>query len=264
MYSISKLAEKRESLIEISRVARSLRETEELDGTINYMLLNYIYNTGDATDFKTFQEWGAEGYGVRRGAKAFVAWDKPQTQRDRDGKSFKYFPVKYLFSDLQVYKMKDNNSDNELIANENNFVAEIKISYKREKKIEYRGVNDSESLADLFYKVWDEDIEYRESFYVVAMNIKNDILGYASLFKGGIDCTLVDEKVLFQLLLNANATTFAVAHNHPSGNTSPSKQDRNLTERIKKCADFFKFNFVDHIILGQDRNYYSFAEHGEM
>ena len=68
------IIEKRKQLVEISKVAKALRETEEIDGTINYTLLNYIYNTGNANEFKTFDEWKREGFGIRKGAKAFVAW----------------------------------------------------------------------------------------------------------------------------------------------------------------------------------------------
>ena len=52
-----KLVMKREALVKASKVARSLKSLEEIDGTINYVLLNYIYETGDANEFKTFDEW---------------------------------------------------------------------------------------------------------------------------------------------------------------------------------------------------------------
>ena len=79
---------KREALVGASKVARSLKSLEEIDGTINYVLLNYIYETGDANEFKTFAEWKVGGYGVRKGEKAFIAWGKPRERVTKGGNTY--------------------------------------------------------------------------------------------------------------------------------------------------------------------------------
>ena len=60
------IIERRKELIEVSKMAKAMRAAEEIDGTINYMLLNYIYKTENANEFKTFEEWQKEGFGVRK------------------------------------------------------------------------------------------------------------------------------------------------------------------------------------------------------
>lgn len=75
------IIERRKELIEVSKMAKAMRAAEEIDGTINYVLLNYIYITENANEFKTFEEWQKEGFGVRKGAKAFVAWGKPREKK---------------------------------------------------------------------------------------------------------------------------------------------------------------------------------------
>ena len=75
--------------------------------------------------------------------------------------------------------------------------------------------------------------------------------------------TIVDERMVFQLLLNVNATGFIVAHNHPSGTLRPSNPDRELTKRLSACGKLFNIGLMDHLILAGD-SYYSFAENGEI
>lgn len=257
------IIERRKELIKLSKAAKALRDAEQIDGTINYMLLNYIYKTGDANVFKTFEEWNNEGYGVRKGAKAFVAWGKPRERKTDRGEVVKYYPITYLFSDLQVYSKGDVSVIREPEMKYENFVGEIKVSYKRHSRPMRTRVNDAGQVAGVLREVWNEDLEYRESFYVLAMNQNCDILGFAELFKGGVSSTLVDEKMVFQLLLNVNATCFVVAHNHPSGVLRPSNPDLALTRRLAECGKLFNIGLVDHVILTGD-SYYSFAENGQI
>ena len=261
MNKCTTIIERRKELIEISKAAKALRDTEEIDGTINYMLLNYIYKTGDANEFKTFEEWQKEGYGVRKGARAFVTWGKPRERKTDKGDVVKYFPITYLFSDLQVYKRKVAGVVRETESKYKNFVGEIKVSYKRTSEAIEKRVDCADKVAGVLRKVWNDDLEYRESFYVLAMNHNCDVLGYAEMFKGGVTCTVVDVRMIFQLLLSVNAASFVVAHNHPGGVLRPSWQDKELTEKIVKCAKFMDINCVDHVILTAD-SYYSFSNEG--
>jgi DNA repair protein RadC len=57
------------------------------------------------------------------------------------------------------------------------------------------------------------------------------------------------------------ASSIVLAHNHPSGNLQPSKEDINLTQKVKQAAALFDIQVIDHIIVG-DANYYSFADEG--
>ena len=116
--------QKRVALSELSRDAESLRELKTKEAksdnealfwatrTINYMLLNYIYETGGATEFNTFKQWKDKGATVIKGSKAFAIWGQP-VHKQRTGKEqetsenseldkYKYFPICYLFSNIQV------------------------------------------------------------------------------------------------------------------------------------------------------------------
>lgn len=119
--------QKRIILSELSRTAEDLREqrikSAESSGeaffwasrTINYMLLNHIYDTNGASEFNTFNQWKKKGATILKGSKAFSIWGQPvneQKQKQQEEKKqepkkdtaedYKYFPICYLFSDLQV------------------------------------------------------------------------------------------------------------------------------------------------------------------
>lgn len=110
----------------------------------------------------------------------------------------------------------------------------------------------------------------REEFWAIYMNNKNKVLGYEKIASGGLTQTTVDLKLIFKKSLELNATTLAVAHNHPSGSVMPSKEDKLLTEKIANASKALGIRFMDHIIVGvrtdndssNKHNMFSFSEHG--
>ncbi len=111
--------------------ARLIKEAEEAgqsgkafywaSRTINFMLLNYIYQTDGAKEFKTFMQWKAEGATVKKGEKAFIVWGQPVGTREGDEEKEKgistedmenlFFPLCYLFSEKQVRKAEEKQKD---------------------------------------------------------------------------------------------------------------------------------------------------------
>ena len=83
------------------------------------------------------------------------------------------------------------------------------------------------------------------------------------LSHGGITETAVDVRLIVKAALMNNATIVAFCHNHPSGNTRPSKDDDRLTERVKKACEVMRLYLLDHVIV-TDGNYYSYREKGRL
>ncbi|MBT6567519.1 MAG: DNA repair protein RadC [Flavobacteriales bacterium] len=98
-----------------------------------------------------------------------------------------------------------------------------------------------------------------EQFWVLYLNQAHRSVGKLQLSKGGIAETVVDLRLLFKRALELNATAIIMAHNHPSGNLTPSASDRNLTQRVRKAAGFFDIKLLDHLILS-GKKYFSFAD----
>ena len=143
-------------------------------------------------------------------------------------------------------------------------VSEVKLSYKiSAKRSEMPIISETNEAKKLMVGLFDEDqIEYRESFCVAFLNRRNRVLGVSRLFDGGITSCAVDQKVIFQHALLANASAILLAHNHPSGNPIPSSEDRKLTDNICKCGDILGIKVLDHIIVSSDSESFSFSENG--
>ena len=83
------------------------------------------------------------------------------------------------------------------------------------------------------------------------------------LSHGGITETAVDVRLIMKEALLNNATVIAVAHNHPSGNVRPSRDDDMLTRKIREACQTMRIHFLDHVII-TDGNYYSYREQGKL
>ena len=106
------------------------------------------------------------------------------------------------------------------------------------------------------------DLDVEESF-VILMNQAYKELKTMRLSHGGITETAVDVRLIMKEALLSNATVVALAHNHPSGNTSPSKDDDMLTRKIADACRTMRLYFLDHVII-TDGDYYSYREQGKI
>jgi DNA repair protein RadC len=104
-------------------------------------------------------------------------------------------------------------------------------------------------------------IAYKEFFYVLFLNRANKVMGYSKISEGGITGTVADPRIILQLALMAGASALVLCHNHPSGGLKPSRQDEELTERIKQAAKYLDITVMDHVILSEE-GYLSFADEG--
>ena len=129
-------------------------------------------------------------------------------------------------------------------------ISEVKLTYQSKVKSSDRiKVNDSQDAFNVFFDHWDHTtIEHIEEFKILLLNRANRILGMASLFKGGGSGTVIDQKVIFQYSLKANAHQIILAHNHPSGNLNPSEADKSITRKIKGGAELLNITLLDHLI----------------
>ncbi len=100
-----------------------------------------------------------------------------------------------------------------------------------------------------------------EQFWLLLLNRANKLIRKENISEGGTAGTVADPKRIFKIAIDHNASYIILAHNHPSGNMSPSDEDIRLTRKIKEGAKLLDMQVLDHIILGEN-NYYSFADEG--
>ena len=142
-------------------------------------------------------------------------------------------------------------------------VGEVELSYKPKFKNIYKVISSEDAYKYLLPTYREGTICYKEYFKVLFLNQANQVLGYTLISEGGITETSVDVRVILQAALLTNSVALVLAHNHPSGNLKPSRQDMEITKQVKDAAQIMRIQILDHIIL-TDTGYYSFADEGEL
>ncbi|MFL0081296.1 JAB domain-containing protein, partial [Tenacibaculum maritimum] len=111
-------------------------------------------------------------------------------------------------------------------------IAEVKVSYTTNNTEKLRITNGKTSY-DVLLAYWNKNtLELQEEFKALLLNRNNQVLGIYPLSKGGTTSSIVDVKLLFSVALKCNAHGIILAHNHPSGNLTPSQSDKDITTKI--------------------------------
>jgi DNA repair protein RadC len=103
--------------------------------------------------------------------------------------------------------------------------------------------------------------ESRESFVAVLLSTKNHVLKTPVISVGSLNASIVHPRELFREAINASAAAVIVAHNHPSGDPTPSPEDVSLTRKLVEAGKILDIPVLDHVVLG-DGKYVSFKEKG--
>jgi len=103
----------------------------------------------------------------------------------------------------------------------------------------------------------------REEFRVLFLNSRNELLGEKTLFSGSLRESVVSPREIIIHSLQQAAASIILFHNHPSGDPSPSQEDRAITRKITIACRYCDISVLDHIIVGKD-SYFSFADQGLM
>lgn len=133
-------------------------------------------------------------------------------------------------------------------------VVKVKQEVKTWKRMQ---IYSSQDLGNIISEKIGSDTQ--ENFVLIGLNTKLQVNMLSIVFVGGVNSVHVEMPAIFQRLLMSNSSQFIIAHNHPSGNLTPSEGDIHLTKRIKKAGNLMGIKLLDHIIVN-DETYTSFAE----
>jgi len=126
-------------------------------------------------------------------------------------------------------------------------------------KMKAQKINNSADSSNFARNFYDGDIDVVESFYVMILSRNHTVKFWAKIGQGGIASCVVDVRVICKHVVDNLGSVVILIHNHPSGNLEPSKQDKDLTSKIKQALSFFDVALLDHIILTEE-SYFSFAD----
>ena len=122
-----------------------------------------------------------------------------------------------------------------------------------------RVLSDSRSAATALRPLFD-GLD-REQFAVCCLDAKHAIIGVNIVSIGTLTLSLVHPREVFKPAILMNASALIGVHNHPSGDPTPSPEDRTLTARLRQAGELLGIALLDHLILGEEQ-VYSFADQG--
>ena len=102
--------------------------------------------------------------------------------------------------------------------------------------------------------------EPNEHFVAILLNSKNKVLAFKHISEGSLNCSVVHPREVFLPAIVEHAAALFVAHNHPSGDPAPSKEDNLLTDALVQTGKAMGLPVLDHVIIG-DGTYFSYREH---
>ena len=109
-------------------------------------------------------------------------------------------------------------------------------------------INCAEDVFNYFHERLKDKKE--EHFYILMLNTQNNIIGEHLVSKGILDASIVHPREVFKPAIRNSSSKIVLVHNHPSGDPSPSTDDINFMNRIKKASDLIEIKFLDFLIIG--------------
>ena len=156
--------------------------------------------------------------------------------------------------------------------NQHSNVYEIALTYKKRAALPAAGLcNSPEAVAAYLQAAIEADPEYDptvEHFFALFLNRKNRPIGFKEITRGTATSSLVHPREVFKPAICSSCSSIIVAHNHPSGDPSPSSADIQVTRQIREAGKVLGIELLDHVILGErefdprDTGFYSFKESG--
>ncbi|WP_210023500.1 MULTISPECIES: DNA repair protein RadC [unclassified Paenibacillus] len=110
-----------------------------------------------------------------------------------------------------------------------------------------------------------EDLRYlqKEHFVCLFLNTKNHVIGQETLSMGSLNASIVHPREVFRAAIKRSSASIVCAHNHPSGDPTPSPEDVQITKRLVQAGDIVGIDVLDHIVIG-DQRFVSLKELGMM
>ena len=144
-----------------------------------------------------------------------------------------------------------------------NFIPKVQISMVKEIFVANPVYRCSEDVAN--GEIVEKELKHsdREKFICLHFNVKNQVISYEVVSVGSLCSSIVHPREVFKAAILANAASVLFMHNHPSGNTEPSIDDIESTNRLCKAGSILGINILDHLIITPN-DFLSFRQKGLM
>lgn len=137
------------------------------------------------------------------------------------------------------------------------------VALVRDSSVMKDGAKRLGSLTDIIAIMEDMRLLDREQLRVYFLDCRHGLIGWEVVSQGTINASLAHPREVFKGAILSNAAAIIIAHNHPSGDPSPSDEDVRLTKRIKEAGHIMGIELLDHVIVGEQGSY-SFTTAGAL
>lgn len=136
-------------------------------------------------------------------------------------------------------------------------VLELSKRISKQKHAHEVKITSASAVANMYM----EDLRHlkQECFKVIYLDTKNKIINDENISIGSLNASIVHPREVFKNAVKKSANSIIIMHNHPSGDPAPSREDIDITRRIRKSGELLGISLLDHIIIG-DHRYISFKE----
>ena len=124
-----------------------------------------------------------------------------------------------------------------------------------------KAFNSPDAVYDLARQIG-LDRAAEEYAYCFALDTKYHLMGVFEVSHGNVNGSIVSPREIFQKLLLLGAVSFILVHNHPTGDPTPTREDSAVTENVRQAGNLLGVNLLDHIVIGDNGNYYSYSQEG--
>jgi DNA repair protein RadC len=175
----------------------------------------------------------------------------------------------FLYPKIQYKEIQPNKSDHTLesivraYSSKSDLINHPYRAYLVRLHVEYNSdlnspsLNSPEKVYEFVKSISHND---KERMISIMLNTRCSVIGVDEVSIGTGTYSLIDPKEVFKSACLCNATSIILAHNHPSGDPTPSEEDVTLTKRLKKATSLLGLDLLDHLVIGYEK-YYSMASH---
>lgn len=136
-------------------------------------------------------------------------------------------------------------------------ITKQKLLLVKDQEFEYnQKICSTPQLVEFLRNILKIDKEASEVIYLLSLSSKNQLISFMELARGGLNMCNISQSEIFKNVLLSNCNKFIVVHNHPSGDSTPSKTDVDFTKLIIKSSEILNVEFLDHVVIG-DNEYHS-------
>lgn len=125
-------------------------------------------------------------------------------------------------------------------------IQETEITYDAQKTLE-----SPDKAAEILYKYYAEYGEEKEKVLCVLLNAKKKVIGIDEVSVGTLTNSILHPREIFRKAIIAGADTIIIAHNHPSGDATPSKEDERISKRLVEAGEIISIPVIDSLVIGK-------------